>query len=79
MQCVWFEPILGMVMVEEMLFFIVFITMLSLQRENRLKPLDECNKAVKCKHTGNHLHGSLQHFFYLLELIFFLKTNNQKT
>lgn len=41
MQSVLFEPILGMVMVEEMLFFIAFITMLSLQRENRLKSLDE--------------------------------------
>lgn len=65
----WFESILGMVMVEEMLFFIVFITMLSLQRENRLKSLDACSKAVKCKHKGNDLCGGLQHFFYLLEFI----------
>jgi hypothetical protein len=53
---------MGMVMVEEMLFFIVFITMLSLQRENRLKSLDECSNSVKCKHKGNYLYGSLQHF-----------------
>lgn len=61
-----FEPILGMVMVEEMLFFIVFKTMLSLQRENRPKSLDECSKPVKCKHKGNDLYGSLQQFFYLM-------------
>lgn len=61
-------------MMGEMLFFIIFITMLSLQRENRLKSLDECSKAVKRKHKGGDLYGSLQHFFCILE--FTLKKNH---
>lgn len=46
-----------MVMVKEKLFFIVFMTTLSLQREHRLKSLDECSNAVKFKHKGNDLYG----------------------
>lgn len=56
---------------EEMLFFMVFITMLSLQRENRLTSLDECSKAVTCKHKGSDLYRSLQHFSLSPGVFFF--------
>lgn len=54
-----------------MLFLMVFITMVSLQRENRLMSLDECSEAVTCKHKGNDLYRSLQHFFLSPGVFFF--------
>lgn len=54
-----------------MLFLMVFITMVSLQRENRLMSLDECGEAVTCKHKGNDLYRSLQHFFLSPAVFFF--------
>ena len=67
-------------MVEEMLFFMVFITMLSLQRENRFTSLDECSKAVTCKHKGSDLYRSLQHFFLSPGVFFFFskRSTNKK-
>ena len=66
-------------MVEKMLFLMVFITMVSLQRENRLMSLDECSEAVTCKHKGNDLYRSLQHFFLSPGVFFFFLSKDQQT
>lgn len=60
-----------------MQFFIVFITMLSLQKENRLKSLDEYSYVLKCKHKENDLYGGLQCFFLSPRIYFKTKQNNQ--